>query len=102
MNTIIRLLQAMWTGFGPVVFVSTTLASLLGIGAALPDLLSSLSTRYAAAVASIPTTNIAGYYATANALTPLTETLALMVVLLGVSLVCLIIRIIKGLIPTYG
>ena len=103
MKTIIRLFSFFLTmTIGPLVFVFGTLAVLLGYGSTLPSLLGSLASAYASAVNAIPSVNIGPYYSFANAITPLSETLVLLGTLLAVALVAAMVRIVKGIIPTYG
>lgn len=85
--------------FGPIVPI---LVALWALFAYLPGLVASLASHVDAAAALMETSGIGAYLGQADRIAPLTEIFSMLVILIGTRVVCTIIRLIKGWIPTLG
>lgn len=85
--------------FAPVVPILIALWALVSY---LPGLVTSLASHVDQASQLMQTSGIGAYLGQANRIVPLSELFSMIVVLMGTRIVCTIIRLIKGWIPTLG
>lgn len=102
MKTIEALIRGLFSSWAPVLVWLTTGSVLFAVLSSVPALLTTAANRLTALLNSIPSVNLGGLLAKANVVMPISEFFQLLGLYLALRVVCVVIRLVKGIIPTLG